>query len=141
SPPGSVPQDGDYSLILNSFGADQFSVVPFQPETTTKSLFNDSILLDFYNDCIKSVVDLFTGSFSTQPGQTSALVSPAQQRIDTFTNLLAQYLQPDTGSYVYISGFQPNNALPTEDGILRDFYNQLRKKLQSETFCAMFDSA
>jgi hypothetical protein len=142
SPPGSLPADGDYSLILNSTGPEQFSVVPYEPDTFTSMLWNDSIAQDFYNDCIKNVVQVFTGAFSGQGGGTSnSLVSPAQQRIDTFTNLFAQYINPDTNSYIYLSGFQPNATPPTEDAILRDFYNQLRQQLQSDTFCAMFDKA
>ena len=144
SPPGSAPQDGDYSLILNSDDDNQFTVVPYEPDSLTQSLFNGSILMDFFNDCIKSVTNLFSGAFNTNIGaQTTGnqLVTLGQQRIDTFTDLLAQYIQPDTGSYVYISGFQPNATPPTEDGILREFYSEVKQKLQSETFCAMYDHA
>jgi len=144
SPPGSTPADGDYSLILNADPDNQFSIVPYQPDTMMQSLFNGSILMDFFNDCIKSVTTLFAGAFNSNTGQQSSgnqLVPLGQQRIDTFTNLLAQYFQPDTGSYVYISGFQPNATPPTEDAILREFYGEVKKKLQSETFCAMYDQA
>lgn len=144
SPPGSVPNDGDYSLILNSSAAEQFSVTEYKPDSWFNTLFNDSILMDFYNDCIKSFIEIFTGAFTTPSsalGPGNSIVTPAQQRIDTFTNLLSQYSQSDPGTYVYISGYQPNATPPTEDAILREFYNELKKKLQSQTFCAMFDHA
>jgi hypothetical protein len=144
SPPGTVPADGDYSLTLNSSGGEQFTAAPYTPPSMATTLFNDSLLLDFYNNCIKSVVDVFAGAFSNVPGQQgqpNSLISPAQQRFDAFINILAQFANADTNSYIYISGFQPNPTPPTEDFILRDFYNKLRAKLQSDTFCAMFDKA
>jgi hypothetical protein len=141
SPPGSVPADGDYSLILNSESEDQFSAVPYVPDTLFQSLFNDSILQDFLNDCVKSLTGVFTGVFTDQPGDSNQIITPAQQRIDTLIDLVSQYTGSDAADYVYISGFQPNSAPPTEDAILRGLYNQLKQKLQSETFCAMFDAA
>ena len=151
SPPGSVPPDSDYSLILDPSVREQFRAVPYVPETSFQSLFDGSILMDFYNDCVKSVIDLFTSAFSTQSSSSSTasqLITPQQQNVDVFTNLLAQYLNPDSGSYVYISGYQPAplpstvvTTPPTEDAVLRNFYAALKGKLQSETYCAMFDNA
>src|SRR5262249_13527500 len=132
SPLAETPADGDYSLILNDNPDKQFSIVPYTPDTMSQSLLNGSILMDFYNDCIKTVSAFFAGAFNSNTGpQTSdnPLVPLGQQRIDTFTNLLAQYFQPDTGSYVYISGFQPHATPPSEDAILREFYNEVKQKL------------
>jgi hypothetical protein len=97
-------------------------------------LLTDSLLMDFYNDCILNLVDFFKKQFTPQPGDTD-IVTPAQKRFTTIvTNLfLAQYLNTDNGSYVFLS--------QAEHNILQTFYNDLRSLMKSKTYCAMFDGA
>ncbi|HEY3628993.1 MAG TPA: DUF6519 domain-containing protein [Terracidiphilus sp.] len=125
--------DGDYCLILDPTVTGRFRFEPYVPATPEPWL-DDTLLMDFYNGCIKNLSDFFNAQFTPPPGSTD-LISPAQKRLTTIViNLFyAQYSNPDNGSYVYIS--------PTEHVILRDFYNSLRGLLQSSTYCAMFDRA
>ncbi len=127
--------DGDYCLILDPTVVGRFRFVPYDPAWNSfSSLLTDSLLMDFYNDCILNLIDFFDKQFTAQPGDTD-LVSPAQKRFTTIvTNLfLVQYTNPDNGSYVFLS--------QTEHNILQQFYNDLRGLLQSKTYCAMFDAA
>jgi hypothetical protein len=132
--PHPVP-DGEYCLILDPAVQGQFRFVPYDPKWNSfKSLLTDSILTDFYNDCLLNLVAFFKTQFTPQPGDTD-LVSPAQKRFTTIvTNLfLVQYTNTDNGSYVFLS--------QVEHTILQTFYNNLRSLLQSKTYCAMFDGA
>jgi hypothetical protein len=135
SPPNYTVPDGDYCLILDPTVPGQFRFVNYDPSWGKfKSLLTDSLLMDFYNDCLLNLKDFFNQQFKPQPGSTD-LVSPAQKRFTTIViNLfLAQYSSPDIGSYVFLS--------QTEDSILQDFYNGIRGILQSKTYCAQFDQA
>jgi hypothetical protein len=135
SPPNYTVPDGEYCLILDPAVPGQFRFVPYDPSWNSfKSLLTDSLLMDFYNDCILNLADFFKKQFTPQPGDTD-LVSPAQKRFTTIvTNLfLVQYTNTDNGSYVFLS--------QAEHNILQTFYNDLRNLLQSKTYCAMFEGA
>jgi DNA-binding beta-propeller fold protein YncE len=132
--PHPIP-DGDYCLILDPAVTGRFRFVPYDPSWNSfKSLLTDSLLMDFYNDCIRNLADFFKRRFTPQLGDTD-LVSPAQKRFTTIvTNLfLSQYTNTDNGSFIFLS--------QAEHNILQTFYNDLRNLLQSKTYCAMFDGA
>jgi hypothetical protein len=125
--------DGDYCLILDPAVPGRFRFEQYTP-VTAEPLLDDTLLMDFYNGCIKNLGDFFNSQFKAPPGSTD-LISPAQKRITAILiNLFyAQYVNKDNGSYVYIS--------ETEHLIIRDFYNGVRGLLQSSTYCAQFDRA
>lgn len=120
-------------------------VEPFDPDHKlgAADLFDGTIWMDFYHHCLQPVVDWIKQQIQGAPGEDGeALVTPAQKRLITILNLLAQLLNPTSGRFVYLSG-DPNGdpqrpRLDTEDGILRVLYAGLRALLQSETFCGMF---
>jgi len=142
SPPAL--QDGDVSLILDPRANSQspFRVEPYkQPSSKWQSLLAGTLLADVLQDCIKGLIDFVKAEFTTPPGEEKALVGPTQKRITTFSNLLIQLVNKQNGSFVFLSGEKGKSGANLEDSILRDFYHKLREKLQSHTFCAMFDGA
>ena len=139
---GGGVRDGEYCLILDNRAPGGFRFAPYDPSwDTIQSVLSGTLLMDFYNDCIKSLTDFVTSQFTASPAEANLPVGPTQKRITSFLNLGIQYVHPDTGSYVYLSGDQKTPTADQEDTILRNFYNELRKRLQSSTFCAMFDGA
>lgn len=112
------------------------SAIEVEPFTNSSNLFQDllkgSLLLNFYNRCIKNVLDALRAEFSDPGDQPAALVGQRQKRISTFLNLAIQILRPENGKYVFLS--------QKEHDILFNFYKTLRELLQSETFCAMYEN-
>jgi Family of unknown function (DUF6519) len=143
SPPATL-KDGELSLILDSReqGKRRFRVEPYSPpKTNLQSLLAGTLLADVFNDCLKSLVDFVKQEFTPAPGEEKVPVGPTQKRITTFSNLLIQLINKQNGSFVFLSGEKGQSGANFEDTILRNFYNKLREKLQSHTFCAMFDNA
>jgi hypothetical protein len=129
--------DGEVSLRLGT-DAELRTVVKverFEPDRpdATPSWLTGTLLHDFYTDCVKPVRDWLDEQLKPAPGEGSLPASPASQRVSALTNLLAQAVNPTSGSNVFLS--------PREHGLIEAFYTGLRELLRSETFCAMFDSA
>lgn len=127
--------DGNISLILESRGDEQFSIERYDPTwKSMSSILDGTLLMDFYEDCIKTIVDFVRSQFTVPAGeQEKFLVGPTARRLTTFGNLLVQLVNPTNGRRVFLSA--------KEDAILREFYDELRRRLHSHTFCAMFDGA
>jgi hypothetical protein len=126
--------NGDISLFLDPDAAPPFGIEKFDPKVEEPpDLFNGTLLLDFYNDCIKSLHDWLRGELTPPPGEEGLPVGPAQQRLAALINLVTQPVNRKSGRNIFIS--------PREHKLLVDFYDGLRDRLQSETFCAMFDNA
>ncbi|MGH7392387.1 MAG: DUF6519 domain-containing protein [Candidatus Rokuibacteriota bacterium] len=126
--------NGDVCLTLRR-GTVQDATLEVEPETTQSfwdSVLEGTLLLDFYQDCIESLLDFLKLRFVDDPLDTR-VVPDTQRRATTALNLLWQLVNPSSGRYVFLS--------PVEHAFLRDFYDELRARLQSETFCAMFDDA
>jgi Family of unknown function (DUF6519) len=112
----------------------EFPVSKFDPKADEPpELFNGTLLLDFYNDCLKSLHDWLRGELTPPPDEQGLPAGPAQQRIAALTNLIAQPVNRRSGRNVFVS--------PREDKLLQEFYTGLRERLQSDTFCAMFEGA
>jgi hypothetical protein len=146
SPPASPPgiPDTDACLVLDSTPGrtGRYRVEPYPAgKGTLQSLFKGTLLLDVFNDCIKSLVDLVLAEFTPAPGDENLPVSPALKRLITFLNLIVELWDSVNGPFVFLSGEKGQSGKNLEDTILRDFYTKLRAKLQSHTFCAMFDGA
>lgn len=95
-------------------------------------ILQGTLLFDFYDDCIRSLHEWLKEELTRAEGDTSP-VSPGQERLDALVNLIAQPVNGRSGANIFLS--------PREDKLLQNFYAGLRSKLQSETFCAMFDNA
>jgi hypothetical protein len=140
SPPSYTVQDGDYSLILDSMAPGSIRAVKYTPpKNPWVDALQHTLLADFYNDCIQTLINLVNQEFtSTAPG--AGVITAGQQHVTAFINLLVQIINPDAGSFVFLSGDKAGPA-QQEDLILRSFYNTLRQTLQSKTYCAMFENA
>ena len=109
-------------------------VEPYDPAVTSLSgMLQNTLLMDFFNDCIKEPLEAIQQLITPPPGENDLLVSPARERFITLVNLIIQLLNPTDGRYVFLS--------PKEDQILRELYFLVRGMLQSKTFCAMFEDA
>src|SRR5439155_15981520 len=84
-----------------------------------------------YNDCIKKL-QVWLKDELNDPDNTSP-ASKADQLRAALTNLTAQAVSPMTGQNIFLS--------LREHNLLADFYQGLKKQLQSDTFCAMFANA
>ena len=142
SPPGSV-KDGEVCLILEGRNENaRFRIEPYQPpKKKWDALFAGTLLADVLQDCVISLINFFKEEFTVPPGEEKGLVGPTQKRLTTFGNLLVQLVNKQNGSFVFLSGEKGKSDPNLEDTILRNFYNKLREKLQSHTFCAMFEEA
>ncbi len=129
-------KDGDVCLTL---GLDQerklnYGLEKFEPSKNIwQALLSGTLLLDFYNDCIKAIQDFLQTELTPPPEEKDLPAGPVTQRVAALTNLVAQPINPQAGQNIFIS--------PREDKLMREFYEKLRKILHSETFCAMFDNA
>lgn len=143
SPLAGVP-DTEVCLILDSNPASthRFSVERYTGgKNTFKDVLKGTLLLDFFNDCIQSLLDFFKQETTPQTNEANLPVGPTQKRLTTFANLLIQLFDTQNGAFVFLSGEKGQSGSNLEDTILRQFYTKLRQKLQSHTFCAMFDGA
>lgn len=147
SPPETL-KDGEVCLVLepHQSGNRRFRLEPFKaPKNKLDVLLNGTIWQDVIDDCLQPLIDLAKEQFTTKPEEGKLLVGPTQKRVTTFSNLLIQLVNKQNGSFVFLSGGDApaENAkdLRTEDAILRAFYKKLRERLQSHTFCAMFENA
>lgn len=126
--------NGHVCLTLRR-GAVQDAAIEVEPEGTHgfwSSVLQGTLLLDFYKECIESLLDFLELRFVNDPLDTK-VVPDAQRRATTALNLLWQLVNPSSGRYVFLSR--------VEHTFLHDFYDELRARLHSETFCAMFDDA
>ncbi|MFT6925785.1 MAG: hypothetical protein ACJAZP_001374 [Psychromonas sp.] len=104
-----------------------------------KTIFADSLLMDFYQDCIVDLLNIFRGEMQddqevearcaiTECGKK--LLPPENRRTLTITNL------------IYNDGGNDNktvlNVSPCEHALLADLFNKLKDKLRSRTFCGQF---
>jgi hypothetical protein len=109
-------------------------VEPYDPAVTSlRGRLENTLLMDFYNDCIRQPLELLRQLIAPPDDDEGQLVSPARERLITLMNLIIQLINPAHGSRVFLS--------PREDQLLRELYLLVRSVLQSNTFCAMFEDA
>jgi Family of unknown function (DUF6519) len=129
-----VSGNGDISLFLDPTATPPFEIEKYDPKVEEPpDLLNGTLLLDFYNDCIKKLHDWLRHELTPPPGEEELPVGPARQRLAALINLITQPVNRKSGRNIFVS--------PREHKFLVDFYTELREQLQSETFCAMFDNA
>lgn len=140
---GLLDKDGNgqvcLSIALGPNNQAEFSVESFIPRNFWDTVLEGTLLKDFYEDCIKNLIDFFKQQFQF-PIKQEVPVPLTQRRFTAFLNLLYQLINSKTGPYGYISGNESSSKFGvTEDKLLREFYNDLKNLLASETFCAMYD--
>lgn len=138
------PQDGEFCLRLelDEGGHRRFRLEPYTPpQNELQELLAGTLLMDFYNDCVKPLVDFVLEEFTPDADAEPVLVGPARKRFITFGNLFIQYAEPVNGSRVFLSGDSAQPNVESEHTILLNSYNRLREMLHSHTFCAMFEGA
>ena len=143
SPPGGIP-DTDVCLVLDSTPGSKtrYRVESYpKQKRDIRSLLKGTLLMDFLTECVQSLFDFVREQFTSQPGEEKEQVGPTQKRITTFSNLLIGLTNTQNSAFVFLSGEKGQSGKNLEDTILRDFYTKLREKLQSHTFCAMFENA
>lgn len=117
-----------------------FSVERYVPQNFWDTVLEGTLLQNFYEECILNLIDFFREQFPF-PLTDVAPVPVSQRRLTALLNLFAQLINSASGPYGFISGTKgrKQGEKINEDQLLRDFYNDLREKVASETFCAMFD--
>jgi hypothetical protein len=128
--------NGEVSLILNrNHDRERYRLERYDPKARNnwESLLSGTLLLDFYNDCIKRIQDFLKQELTPPEDEKDLPAGPTYQRLAALTNLIAQPINPQTGQHIYLS--------PREHTIMLEFYLKLRDLLSSETFCAMFANA
>ena len=122
-------------------GQPEIRVEPYDPSRSgVASILEGTLLQDFYDECIVKLIDalkdeiksLDTDELERIEAAEGSLVSAQRRKLTSISNLIIQIFNPGNGAFVFLS--------LKEHRILRSFYLRLRQLLQSETFCAMFQS-
>lgn len=123
--------DGEICLVLRSDpdGGPLVAATPYVPQEPWQFL-EGTLLLDIWKDCISS---LFTWIKAQLAPQKSSERGGGYLLRTALTNLLSYVANPKSGGNVFVS--------ESEHRVLVRFYEGLRKRLRSQTFCAMFDDA
>lgn len=135
-PNAAILNEGDGSasltIALGDDGQPEFAVEKYDPKAEGwASMLDGTLLMDFYEHCIKDLVDAVKDELTADEDENNALVGPTLRRWITLFNLVIQLFNYDNGRYVFLS--------PKEHEILKAFYLRLQELLRSKTFCAMFE--
>jgi len=95
----------------------------------------DTLLLDFYQECIQGLLQKITGEIQDPDVQARCALTdcgqkeipPVERRVRALGNLLVQL---QSGTVLNVS--------PCEHALLEDLYRELRAHLRSNTFCGQF---
>lgn len=130
--------DGEVCLTLelDEEAQTRYGLEPYDPnwwKKSPQSLLAGTLLMDFYEDCIRRIQEFFRKQLTPPKGEEDLPAGPVQQRVAALTNVLAQPVNPQTGQRIFVSR--------REHEIIGQFYEDLRGELKSKTFCAMFENA
>ena len=125
-------------IDIGDDGEPAISVEAYDAAKHKQSMFDGTLLMDFYQHCILGLVEalkaefafLDAGELDTVEGGSTGLVSTQRRKFISVLNLIIQLFNSANGSYIFLSR--------KEHLILRDIYLSLRELLRSKTFCAMF---
>ena len=93
-----------------------FSAIPcVEEQTITQQILNGTLLQDFYNNCLSSIVSAFKTQYTTTYVSPDDQVTNAQALLSALVDLCIQYVQPALTKDVYISA--------DEAARLQAFYN------------------
>ncbi|MFC7335828.1 DUF6519 domain-containing protein [Haloferula chungangensis] len=133
--------NGTVSLYLEldqETGSPALVVERFRDEDSTfASMMQGTLLFDFYNDCIVGLLEDLKEEFDFSgvtdvAADTNADIEIGLQRrrFVELMHLFMQFAVPTHGRYILIAR--------NDHHILRQFYETLRARLQSRTYCGMF---
>jgi DNA-binding beta-propeller fold protein YncE len=124
--------DGEVSLALRTGEglAPELVLQPFVPRDEA-DLLEGTLLKDVYDDCIARLWAWVRAQLDPAGGPEQN--QSAYQLRTALTNLASYPANPKSGSVVFVGS--------SEHKLLVTFYEGLRKRLRSETYCAMFDDA
>lgn len=94
------------------------------------SVLEGTLLKDFWDNCIVSLVDSLKALLLPFPDPTLPL-SDQHKRMISLLNLIWQVVNSASGPYVFVSA--------AEHEMLKKLYDEIRELLASKTYCAMFD--
>ncbi|AKC86791.1 DUF6519 domain-containing protein [Pseudoxanthomonas suwonensis] len=103
---------------------------PSLPQTFWDSVLEGTLLKDFWEGCILSLVAFFKAQLTPFPDTTLPL-SDQHKRLVSLLNLLWQLVNSASGRYIFLS--------KVEHDLLEKFHEDLKELLASKTYCAMFD--
>lgn len=143
--------DGEFCLSISGYGANgpKIDVEVYQKKSFWEEILEGGIWQKFYEECIQDLIIFLQDQLSFSMSDTPP-VTLKQRRITALLNLFIQILNGSTGRYIFLSGERDpgrkdqtcgagSNESHSEDKLLWCFYNALKNKIASETFCAMFD--
>jgi hypothetical protein len=107
----------------------KFRAIQCPEPTFGQQIFQGTIWLDFYNKCLKKLVDAFVKEYEESFITSDQQVTRAQALTSSLTNLAVQLLLPEQTHDVYISS--------DEHVLLAGFYGWLRTQLHDKTFCSL----
>jgi predicted flap endonuclease-1-like 5' DNA nuclease len=120
------------SITRGTGGEPGYEVENYDPRKDTwAAALDGTLLMDFYNDCIKRLVEAVQDELTADPEEKNALVGPTMRRWISLVNLFVQLFNHENGRFVFLS--------QKEHEILKKFYERLQQLLRSKTFCAMFE--
>ncbi|UTW11329.1 DUF6519 domain-containing protein [Marinobacterium rhizophilum] len=122
-------------IELNDSGAPVLRISAEEaPNDDAYGWLKGTLWLDFYNDCLKGLIDEIRAEIEDLGDDSIAaaendeqLVSPQRMRVTSLLNLLAQLFYRPHGEQVFLS--------LREHALLHAFYLRLREILASTTFC------
>ena len=109
------------------------------PDSDWKTILADSLLMDFYQDCVVDLLDIFRGEIQgleevearcaiTECGKKH--LPSGERRTLSISNLIYNDAVNETKSVLNVSS--------CEHALLEDLFNKLKDKLRSKTFCGQF---
>jgi DNA-binding beta-propeller fold protein YncE len=131
---GLLDGGGDGKALLRierSVAGDPTIVVePHVPQSFLDSVLEGTLIKDFWDKCILTIVNFFKAQLSPFP-ETAPPLSDKHKRVIALLNLLWQKINAASGPYVWVS--------KREHDLLEKFHQDLEDLLASSTFCGMFD--
>lgn len=118
--------DLDPDRLQHRFGLERYDPNWDKPQ----SILGGTLLMDFYRDCILELQVFLRDRLAPKEDQGAG---PGSEHQTVLANLLAHVINPQPGQNIFVS--------KDEHKLLNTFYTELRERLQSKTFCAMFDDA
>ncbi len=109
-----------------------------QDKPTLLERLKDTLLFDFYNDCILDLINTLKGDIDDTDIQARCAktkcgheqIKPIKRRTLALTNLLFHKTSNEQETILNVS--------PCEHALLKDLYDKLKIHLSSKTFCAQF---
>jgi hypothetical protein len=106
-------------------------IEPNVPQTFWESVLEGSLLKDFWDDYVLTLVNFLKAQLSPFPCPTLPL-SDQHKRVIALLNLVWQVVNSANGPYIFVS--------KAEHDLLEQFHADLEALLASKTYCALFDS-